>query len=255
MPDIFVDKDTPEPEKEAETKAEVKPQEHKEHTAHAQPEHPVKQEQKTVSPAHHAIQSVDQILHGKDKPIGLFSAYIMHPKGVQFANQEPDEIVLLFLRRHFITNVPWILATIFLFLFPPILYGIITLLTSFQLPLGLMITLTGFYYLISASYAFDKFISWFYNIGVVTQKRIVDLDTTNILSHNSATANFEEIVDVKFTQQGFFQSMFDYGNIHIQTEALHANFEFDAAPKPTEVVDIISDLRVAQKGRHGDSQH
>jgi hypothetical protein len=238
MPDIFVDNDTNEP------KPPEKPEQ-------KQPEET--QSAKPVDPNLHAIQSVDKILKATDKTIGLFSAFTMHPQGVKFVNQEPDEIILLFLRRHFITNVPWITATFILFIIPPILFVLIPLLTTFHLPLGLTISLTGFYYLIAASYAFNNFVSWFYNIGVVTQKRIVDLDSTNILSHNSATANFNEIVDIKFTQRGFFQSSFDYGDIHIQTEAFQVNFEFDAAPHPTEVVDVISDLRVAQKGHRGNS--
>lgn len=208
---------------------------------------------KPMHPAAPAIESVNKLLQSKDKSMGLFAAYALHPKGITFTNQEPDEIILLFLRRHFITNVPWILALLLLLLIPPILLILLALFPSLAIPGGLIFVLVALYYLIVISYAFGKFVSWFYNIGVVTQKRIVDLDSTNILAHNTATANFGEIVDVKFQQHGFFQSTFDYGNIHIQTEALHANFEFDAAPKPTEVADLISDLRVAQKGHHGNS--
>jgi hypothetical protein len=203
-----------------------------------------------INPDSHAIKSVESLMQSKHQPMGLFSAYSMHPKGITFATQEPDETILLFLRRHFITNVPWILLSFLLLLIPPLFFAIMALISSFSFPQGLTTILTIFYYLIVISYAFGKFISWFYNIGVVTQKRIVDLDSTNILAHNTATANFNEIVDVKFHQQGFFQSTFDYGNIHIQTEAIHANFEFDSAPKPTIVADVISDLRVAQKGNH-----
>ncbi len=206
-------------------------------------------------PANDAVVSVEKLMQSRHHTMGLFATYAKHPKGVTFTNQEPDEDILLFLRRHFITNIPWVIVTFLLFLIPPLFLFFLTFLDGFVLPQGLIIVLTIFYYLIVASYAFGKFISWFYNIGIVTQKRIVDLDSTNILSHNTATATFNEIVDVKFTQRGFFQSTFDYGDIHIQTEALHANFEFDASPKPTEVADLISDLRVtAMKGHsHGNS--
>ena len=202
----------------------------------------------------HAVQSVSKLLHSKYEPMGLFTSYSMHPKGVTFANQEPDEAILLFLRRHFITNVPWILLTLLLFLVPPVFFALISFVPALTFPQGLTILLSAFYYLLVISYAFGKFISWFYNIGVVTQKRVIDLDSTNILAHNTATANFNEIVDVKFHQHGFFQSTFDYGDVLIQTEAINANFEFLAAPKPTIVTDIISDLRVAQKeNNHGNS--
>lgn len=210
------------------------------------------EEHKATHPDDHAIRSVGELLQAKEKTIRPFTAYAMRPKGIKFVNQEPDEVVILFLRRHFITNLPWIISTAALLAAPFALFflSLIPSLSLSTLPSGLIISVIAFYYLVVLTYAFSKFISWFYNIGIVTQKRIVDLDSTNILSHNSATAIFNEIVDVKFTQKGFFQSFFDYGDIHIQTEAIHANFEFIACPKPTQVSDIISDLRVATKGRH-----
>ena len=199
--------------------------------------------------ANDATRSTYELLHKTSKNMGLFAAYCIRPKGVSFTSQEPDEVVVLFLRRHFITNVPWIAASLLLALIPLVLFVGSQLFDVFpSLPTGLVIVIFGFYYLLILSYVFSKFVSWFYNIGVVTQKRIVDIDTTNILAHDTTAANLGELVDVKFNQRGFFQSFFNYGDIHIQTEALRANFEFTAAPKPTEVSDIISDLRVARKG-------
>lgn len=223
MPDIFVDK---------ELIAEEETQKH------------------PVDPDSHAVQSVQNLLRKEKYIVKLLSAYTVHPEGISFVNQEPDEVVVLFLRRHFVTNVPWLLGTTALLLVPPIIFALSSL-PAFSLsiiPAGLTISATAFYYLLVVTYAFSNFISWFYNVGIVTQKRLIDLDSTNILNHNTAAALFSEIVDVKFTQQGFFQSYFDYGDVHIQIEAIHANFEFFAAPKPAAVLDIISDLRVATKG-------
>lgn len=238
MPDIFFDS---EPKKE--------PVGIDQQPAHPAPKH--------VGPNEHALQSIEKLLKTSEQKLGILSAYSVHPKNISFVNQEPDEVILLFLRHHFITNVPWVLNTAFLIILPPIFFIITNLVPNmkFDIPQSLLFVLVAFYYLIVSSYAFGKFISWFYNIGIVTQKRIVDLDTSNILSHNTATATFNEIVEVKFIQRGFFQSFFDYGDIHIQTEAVHANFEFIASPKPTIVSDIISDLRVAQEhgGKHANS--
>lgn len=217
--------------------------------------HDTPQEESIPNPSlKQALEVADKLIHTHPKPMGLFAAFAKQPKGVIFVNQEPDEAILLFLRRHFITNIPWILATLILCFLPPVILFFLSLI-AFSPPPGITIVLIGFYYLIVSTYAFSHFISWFYNIGIVTQKRIIDLDSLNILAHNTTTANFDEIVDVTFHQRGFFQSTFDYGNIHIQTEAMKTNFEFDATPKPTEVTDIISDLRVAQKEMHHGNNH
>lgn len=234
MPDIFEQKEPKQIQNKAETEE-----------AHASLPHPDED----------AIRSVQKMMHGEKHSMGLLTAYGIRPKGISFANQEPDEFIILFLRRHFITNIPWIATSLFFSIMPPILFTLLQFFTISlgNFPAGLTFVLVGFYYLMIGSYAFGKFVSWFYNIGVITQKRLVDLDTSNILAHNTTAANFNELVDIKFTQRGFLQSFFDYGDIHIQTEAIRANFEYLAAPKPSRVVDIISDLRVATKGgkHHG----
>lgn len=231
MPDIFV---------EPESHHKI----HEEQISHAHPDDD-------------AIHSANQLMHHTEKTIGVLTSYCLRPKGITFVNQESDEIIVLFLRHHFITNVPWIIATFFLFLFPVIIYSLfqITNIVILSIPPQMTFIITSFYYLVVLGYAFGKFVSWFYNIGVVTQKRIVDLDTSNILAHESASANLGEIVDVKFAQNGFFQSFFNYGDILIQTEAIHANFEFIATPYPTKVTDIISDMRVAMKHQPKKENH
>ncbi|MEK7556561.1 MAG: hypothetical protein AAB538_01140, partial [Patescibacteria group bacterium] len=46
------------------------------------------------------------------------SAFVVRPKKVTFETQEREEYVLLLLRRHFITNVPWIVMVMVMMLVP-----------------------------------------------------------------------------------------------------------------------------------------
>jgi hypothetical protein len=179
------------------------------------------------------------------KALGLLSYFKMHPVGVKFENQEDDETIVLFLRRHFFTNVSWILLTIF-FLIAPVLVVALFQITDFSLftiPPRLLAAIILFYYLVISGYALMQFVVWFYHVGIVTQKRLLDLDVYNILNHHLAETDIDEIVDVSYMQQGFFQSFFDYGDVPIQTKAVKANFEFEEAPHPAQVSDIITDLR------------
>jgi hypothetical protein len=183
-------------------------------------------------------------------PIGLFSHYCNYPTGLHFVNQEKQESVVLFLRKHFITNVSWILTTILLLLLPIFIVAIfqVSNFSLFTLPTNFIAILILFYYALVLNYALVNFIIWFYHVGIVTQKRLLDLDVYNILSHHLAETNLVEVVDVSYAQQGFAQSFLNYGNVPIQTEAIKANFEFELAPKPAEVSDIITDLRNEMKG-------
>lgn len=196
--------------------------------------------------------------HGKNatqKGPGIFTAYQLQPKGISFANQEPDENILLFLRRHFATNFPWVSSTL-LFLIAPIPLGLLLGLSGVAfdvIPTQVIFVLVLFYYIMVLNFAFVKFITWFYHVGVVTQKRLLDLDIDNILHYHLSETNIQDIVDVSHSQKGFFQGFFNYGNVPMQTEAIKANFEFEASPNPATVADIITDLRREKKGKKPDA--
>lgn len=183
---------------------------------------------------------------------GLFTSYRPYPLGVTFINQEENEQILLFLRRHFVTNLPWIFYTIVFLLFPPFVFGVlhVTNVTFFSLTPQMIFVMVAFYYLVILNYALVRFINWFYHVGVVTRKRLLDLDVDNILSYHLAETNIADVVDVSYTQKGFFQSFFNYGDVPIQTEAIKANFEFEQTPHPANVADILTDLRPELKGKH-----
>src|SRR5258708_1404507 len=98
------------------------------------------------------------------------ASFCENPGTIAFETQEPDEKILLFLRRHFITNVPWIITTIFFLLLPFILNAVF-IRTDFSfsfIPSGFITVVVVFYYLIVFAYAFTSFLTWFYNISFVT---------------------------------------------------------------------------------------
>lgn len=177
--------------------------------------------------------------------VHMFSTFCVNPIGISFVQQEPDEKILLFLRRHFITNVPWILVTSILILIP-VFFLIFTigsqLSDALNLPVRYIVIFIIFYYLAVLSYAFVNFITWFYNVFLVTQKRIVDIDYHDIVIHNIAFTRLSLIQDVNYTQAGFIRSFFNYGNLFVQTAGAEVNFEGLSVPQPRRAAHIITDL-------------
>ena len=169
--------------------------------------------------------------------------------GFLFAEQEDNEDIILFLRRDFITNVPWIISAIGL-IFVPFLIRFIFSSTGFSLftlPHHFSEVILTFYYLIVVGFAFANLVSWFYNIGLVTTKRGVDIDFTDLSTINFATAALPDLIDVEYTQQGFSQSLFDFGDVRLRIEATGEVFVFGNVPRPTEVAGTVSKLIGNQK--------
>ncbi|MEX2013190.1 MAG: hypothetical protein WD967_02195, partial [Candidatus Levyibacteriota bacterium] len=181
------------------------------------------------------------------------AAYCTHPSNISFENQEPDEEILLFLRRHFITSVPWILLTALLIFIPPLLAILLSTvnISSFAIPGEFILIITIFYYLAIVMYVFVQFIGWFYDIGIVTQKRVIDLDYSDIIHHDVAVTKLSLIQDINYIQTGLLRSFFNFGNVFLQTAGNNPNFDFLGIPKPGNAVHLIQDL--IGKGPHEDA--
>jgi len=206
--------------------------------------------QKTKKPETQPVAPGTVTIHRKE--MHPFSAFHASPEGITFENQESNEKIYVFLRRHFITNLPWV-AGIFVFaLLPPLLFLVVSVLNLSlpEIPGNIVLVLTLFYYLILFGFAFVNYVVWFYNVGIITNLRAIDIDVQNLQSKNVAATPLDGIVDVEYTQHGLIQNFFNFGDVHIQTEGLKANFEYLLIPHPARVTDIISDLISGREVTH-----
>lgn len=202
------------------------------------------QNQTPIPATQNAAASASNNAVAKKNPVHLFTTYCENPTGVSFAEQQDNEVIILFLRRDFITNVPWLAATIALGFIPYIIRFIFiaTNFSLFSFPDGLSLPLVSFYYIIVFGFGFANLVSWFYNIGLVTDKRGIDIDFEDLATIDVATASLPDIKDVEYTQAGFFQSLFDYGDIRMRIVASGEVFTFQRVPRPTDVAGVISRL-------------
>lgn len=173
----------------------------------------------------------------------MLASFCQNPEGFTFQTQRHNEIILLFLRRHFITNLPWIIIAIIFSLIPVVfiaLSSMFSVLTVIQVPGRFVIILTLFYYLIIFSYIFVNFITWFYNVFLVTNERIIDVDYSNIVVHNVAETKLVQVEDVHYEQSGFIRTLLNFGDVFVQTAGAERVFEALAVPKPREAANIIA---------------
>ena len=176
--------------------------------------------------------------------VRLFSSFCKDPDGISFQSQEKDEKVLLFLRKDFITNTKWILIGIFLILLP------LSLILSQQLfknPLPFLtfnfyLIIILFYYLFVAAYLYINFITWYYNVALITDRRVIDVEFSGLVYKDVATTKLSLVQDVSYAQVGVIRTFFDYGNILIQTAGSLDNFVFEATPNPEGAVHVVEEL-------------
>jgi hypothetical protein len=178
------------------------------------------------------------------KRMNPFSAFAMHPGGIRFETQEEKETVILFLRQHIIVNLGWVLIASLLALAPTIILPMIISAT------GMVVTIPGeyiligslFWYLGTFGFVLAKFLGWYFNIYIVTNERVVDIDFYYLLYKQFSQAELNKIQDISYSSGGIFATFFNYGNVAIQTAGEMPNLDFQKVPYPEKVVETIRNL-------------
>ncbi|MBI4033230.1 MAG: PH domain-containing protein [Candidatus Blackburnbacteria bacterium] len=174
-----------------------------------------------------------------------FSAYAYCPLGVRFENQEEGEEIVLFLRQHPIVNIPWILTTVVMVLAPLILRNFPIL--DF-LPLNFQVVSVLIWYLLTTAFILENALDWLFNIYIVTTQRIVDIDFFNLIQKQVSDAERVKIQDVTYTLGGVFGTLFNFGDVFIQTAGTAPNFDFHNVPKPSGVVKTLQEFERSKEG-------
>lgn len=175
-----------------------------------------------------------------------------------FETQNLDEEVIVFERAHFFTNVWLIIIVVILILVPPALelipFGNNSPITI-SLSQETQFVLTLSWYLFVVAYALQRFLLWYFNIYVITTKRVVDIDFFNLFYKQISSTTLDDIQDVTHTRGGVAQLIFDYGNVFIQTAGTVTNFEFHAIAKPNEIQKKLINLLTKKAPSHFKGEH
>lgn len=174
----------------------------------------------------------------------FLGALWQNPHHTFFENQEPNEKIILLLRAHLITLVPAAILVLFLILTPIIVFSV-TAQMGFEiinfLPPKLLIFLTASWYLGTAGCTFLRFLLWFFNVYLVTNERLVDFDFFGFLLKSVSETRLTKIQDVTSRIYGAVRTIFNYGDVFVQTAGTEREFEFHAVPRPDLVARVVSE--------------
>jgi len=186
--------------------------------------------------------------------IRFFPSLFDKPQKIRFQEQELNEQIELFLRRHFITNVYWIVLAILAFFLPLIFIQLdqaLGLNIVFRIPTNIALGGLIIYYLLILAYVIENFLFWYFNIYIVTNIHLVDVNFHSILSREVLEIELNDIENVSSKINGVIRSLFNYGDVIIKTAADKADITFSEVPRPDFVADRIQDLREQFIGGNG----
>lgn len=185
----------------------------------------------------------------------FFPAFLDLPPKIRFADQEEGEQIELFLRQHWITNVPWLLTTIFLIFLPiglDYLNKVMGLVQISQIPLEVQLSGWILWYMLVTAYVLGKMLGWYFNIYIVTNLHLVDINFHNLLNRDITEVRLDDVESAKAQVKGVLGALFNFGDLIIETAAERQQIHFGLVPKPDFVKERIQDLQEKQKNGGGE---
>lgn len=185
------------------------------------------------------VDEYSQVLKDMPECTNPYVSFAPKPRNVHFESQAQEENIILFVRRHFITQIGWIILAVILFFFPFVL-RFVPLLDFF--PDRFHIVMLAGWYTFLLGFVLENFLVWFFNVNIFTDERIVDIDFYSLLYKKLSTAQIDRVEDVTSTTGGFLGSLLDYGTVDIQTAANARELSFEEVPNPEKIVQILNEL-------------
>jgi len=157
---------------------------------------------------------------------------------IRFENQKEEEEIILTLRKHPITLVPIFFNSLVFF---TLIFFSNFVTAQFLRPVQ-VVYINVFFIFFSFIYLWIQIVNWYFTVGIITNKQVIDVDFNAILFHNVTRTDMSHIEDVTIKISGFFASIFDFGDIHVQTAGSEINTEFLDIPHPAKAAHIIQNL-------------
>lgn len=171
----------------------------------------------------------------------------------EIPNKKPDEKVLLIIKPHWIHLISILFFFIAMVGVPVVLYiifgYIIGNLLDNQIIYAVATMLATLYYLFVFAITFSSYLDYELDFWVVTNYRIVANEQKGLFNRAFAEHLIERIQDVSSTQKGFLPTIFNYGNVEIQTAGRDDKFIFIDVYDPEAKVSMINQL-LSKKIQH-----
>jgi hypothetical protein len=197
------------------------------------------QNQARFHPTHRHVDEYSAVMREENPEVKPLNAWIPKPPNITFSTQAEDEHIVLLLRKHPITQIGWVLTAILLALMPILFYGVGAL--SF-FPWNYQLAALILWYLLLTGFTIEAFLKWYFHVFIITDERVIDVDFLSLVYKHVSAAKVDNIEDVTSVTSGFFQSLFNYGNVYIQTAGAKREFQFESVPFPAKVTRLLNEL-------------
>lgn len=186
------------------------------------------------------IEDYSEVMKNEKASNNFFKTFIPKPNNIHINIQDKDEKIVLILRQHLITQFEKIFTLIVALILIPFVLSFSGFIDA--LPDQFASAFDIFWIVLAFGLLTRSFLSWFFNVYVITDERVIDVDFHSVIYYNVSSAKIENIEDVTTKTVGPLAAIFNFGNILIQTAGEKNEFEFGHVPQPAKVTKLLNEL-------------
>ncbi|MBI2099536.1 PH domain-containing protein [Candidatus Uhrbacteria bacterium] len=108
---------------------------------------------------------------------------------------------------------------------------------------------TSIYLLSVWLFIFSAFLDYYLDLWIVTNDRIMNIEQHGLFGRTISELDLTKIQDVTSEIKGIVATLFNYGEVHIQTAGEEKRFVFEQVPNPHEIRKGILDLMEEDRKR------
>ncbi len=157
--------------------------------------------------------------------------------------QQENEGIYIYVRRHFISFLPFLLIVAIFAFGAVFLFAYTFLLANVSSDAyNLLLLSSSFVFISSLTIFMVAWIDFYFDIHIVTNHRVIDINQKGFFNRSISELSLENVEDATDRVSGILPNLFNYGNVEIQTAGTKPNFLFESVAFPREMAEIIIDL-------------
>ncbi len=171
-----------------------------------------------------------------------------------FESPQEDENVILLIRRHYIAILPiiaiatliYIIGLIAVFVLPTVVPAIVT-----GFAFNIYVLVVSMMFLFNTIFLFNNWVLHYLHVAILTSEHFVEINQTGLFSRKISEMALEKVQDVSASQKGLIHTMFNLGEVEVQTAGEAPNFLIHFVPDPNGVSQKIMETEEEYCKRNG----
>jgi len=163
-----------------------------------------------------------------------------------FSGLKDNEDILLVVHRHWFDILSQlVLILVMLMIILGSVFYLPEILSSFDTPFAqsLFLFFLSLFAVITWLTGFIIWIDYYFDVWVVTSKRIININQIGLFSRQVSEMEMEKVQDVSTKVNGVIATFLNYGDVLIQTAGEIPLFQFRKVPNPYAIKDLLMSLQ------------